>query len=64
MHPTAQISTPRLYCFWPSRTSGALYQRVSISCVKVLMGIPKALANPKSAILRVPGCVGSYLWNQ
>ena len=30
IQPTAQISTPRLYCFWPSKTSGALYQRVSI----------------------------------
>lgn len=30
MQPTAQMSTPKLYCFWPSNTSGALYQRVSI----------------------------------
>lgn len=54
MQPTAQISTPRLYCFWPRRTSGALYQRVSISWVRVLMGIPKALARPKSAIFKSP----------
>ena len=54
MQPTAQMSTPRLYCFWPKRTSGALYHRVSISWVKVLMGIPKALANPKSAIFKSP----------
>ena len=28
IQPTAQISTPKLYCFWPRSTSGALYQRV------------------------------------
>ena len=54
IQPTAQMSTPKLYCFWPSSTSGALYHRVSISWVNVLIGIPKARANPKSAILRFP----------
>lgn len=54
MQPTAQISTPRLYCFCPKRTSGALYHKVSISWVKVLIGIPKALAKPKSAIFKSP----------
>lgn len=28
MQPTAQISTPRLYCFCPNKTSGALYHKV------------------------------------
>ena len=28
IHPTAQISTPKLYCFWPSKTSGARYHSV------------------------------------
>ena len=62
MHPTAQISTPRLYCFWPSKTSGARYQSVSISWVRVLIGIPKALASPKSAILRFPFRSTNRFW--
>lgn len=54
IQPTAHVSTPKEYCFCPSNTSGALYQRVSISWVRVLIGIPNALANPKSAIFKFP----------
>jgi len=54
MQPTAQISTPRLYWRCPNRTSGARYQRVSISWVSVFIGIPKARASPKSAIFKMP----------
>ena len=69
MHPTDQISTGRLYYFYPSKISGALYHKVSISWVNVLIGIPKAfyiklytsnkfkkitLASPKSASLIFP----------
>lgn len=60
MQPTAQMSTPRLYCFCPRSTSGARYQRVSISWVRVLMGTLKARASPKSAILRRAGWAGGY----
>lgn len=31
IQPTAQISTPKLYCFWPNSTSGARYHKVQIS---------------------------------
>lgn len=54
MQPIAQVSTPNEYCLYPRRISGAQYHRVSISCVKVLIGIEKAHARPKSAIFRVP----------
>lgn len=54
MHPTAHVSTPKEYCLCPKRTSGALYQRVSISCVRVLIGMEKAQARPKSAIFSKP----------
>ncbi len=49
MHPVDHRSTPREYCFWPNRISGQRYHRVTTSCVYVLMGRPKARANPKSA---------------
>ena len=35
-------------------TSGALYHKVTTSCVYTRMGIPKARAKPKSAILMPP----------
>lgn len=54
IHPIAQVSTPREYCLYPRRISGALYHRVSISWVRVLIGIENALAKPKSAIFKVP----------
>ena len=54
IHPTDQISTPNEYCFYESSISGALYHRVSTSWVRVLIGTPKALASPKSAILIMP----------
>jgi len=54
MQPTDQISTGNEYAFYPSKISGALYHKVSTSCVKVLIGIPNALANPKSANFKVP----------
>lgn len=50
IQPTAQESTPKEYSLVPNRTSGALYHRVSISCVNVFIGNEKALARPKSAI--------------
>ncbi len=49
-----QISTGVEYSFCPNKISGARYQRVSTSCVKVLIGTPKALAKPKSASLILP----------
>lgn len=54
MHPADHISTPKEYYFYPIKISGALYQRVSTSWVKVLIGTPNALARPKSAILIFP----------
>jgi len=54
IQPRLQMSTPKLYYFYPSKISGALYHKVSTSWVRVLIGIPKALARPKSAILIFP----------
>ena len=54
MQPIAQVSTPNEYYHYPNKTSGALYHKVSISCVKVLIGIENAQANPKSAIFIRP----------
>ena len=54
MQPIDQISTGVEYYFWPSKISGARYQSVTTSCVYVLTGNPKALANPKSASLMFP----------
>lgn len=51
IQPVDQRSTPREYYFWPNKISGQRYQRVTTSCVYVLMGRPKARANPKSASL-------------
>ena len=48
------MSTPREYSFLPKRISGALYHKVSTSCVKVLIGIVNALASPKSHSLTFP----------
>jgi len=54
MHPIAHMSTPKEYSFFPKRISGALYHRVSTSWVRVLIGIVKALASPKSQSLTFP----------
>lgn len=54
IHPIAQVSTPKEYYLYPRSTSGALYHKVSISCVKVQIGIENALAKPKSAIFNIP----------
>ena len=43
-----------LYVRDPRRTSGALYHNVTTSLEKVLTGIPKARARPKSASLSCP----------
>ena len=51
MHPTGHVSTPKQYSSKPKRISGALYHRVSISCVRALSGTEKTHARPKSAIL-------------
>ena len=53
MQPTDQISMALEYFCEPRRTSGGLYQSVTTSCVNPLTGIPEALANPKSASLRM-----------
>ena len=53
MQPTDHISTGKLYSFFPSKISGARYHKVSTSCVRVLIGIPKALAKPKSANFKI-----------
>lgn len=50
MQPTDQISMLFEYFWEPRRTSGGLYHRVTTSWVNPLVGIPDALANPKSAI--------------
>ena len=47
-------STGVEYYLAPRRISGALYQRVTTSCVYDLIGNPKALAKPKSANLIFP----------
>ena len=52
IQPTDQRSTGVEYSVAPSSSSGARYQRVTTSLVYGLMGIPNALARPKSAILR------------
>lgn len=48
------ISTGVEYSFCPNKISGARYQRVKTSCVKVLIGTPNALAKPKSASFILP----------
>ena len=52
MQPTDQMSTAIEYSVAPKRSSGALYQIVTTSCVYGLIGMEKALASPKSASLR------------
>lgn len=52
MQPTDQISMLFEYFWEPNNTSGGLYQRVTTSCVNPLVGIPEALAKPKSAIFK------------
>lgn len=61
IHPTAQISTAKVYLCCPSKISGALYHNVSTSCVKVLTGIMSNLESPKSANLTFPGLMFFYL---
>lgn len=56
MQPKDQMSTPKEYYFYPIKISGALYQRVSTSWVKVFIGTPKARAKPKSANFMFPFC--------
>jgi hypothetical protein len=51
IQPADHISTGVEYSLAPRRSSGALYQRVTTSFVYGLIGIPKARARPKSAIL-------------
>ena len=48
------ISTGVEYYFCPNNISGALYHNVNISCVNVLIGIPKARARPKSHTFIIP----------
>ena len=52
MHPIDQMSTAIEYSVAPKRSSGALYQIVTTSCVYGRIGIENALAKPKSANLR------------
>lgn len=54
MQPADQMSIEVLYVLDPSKTSGALYHRVTTSLEKVLTGMPNALARPKSASLSWP----------
>lgn len=54
MHPNDQMSIGVEYSKDPNRISGALYHRVTTSCVYGLIGIEKVLARPKSAIFTVP----------
>ena len=52
MQPADQASTGVEYSFDPSNNSGALYHNVTTSFVYGLIGIPNALASPKSAIFK------------
>lgn len=54
MHPTDQISTDIVYSVFPNKISGALKQRVWIFWDKLLNGIVRYLAKPKSAIFTIP----------
>ena len=54
MQPIDHISIGVEYSFCPNKISGALYHKVKTSCVKVLIGTPNALANPKSASFIAP----------
>lgn len=49
-----QMSMASEYLLAPSRISGALYHKVTTSCVYTLTGIPNALPRPKSATLMTP----------
>lgn len=49
-----QISMAHEYLLAPRRISGALYHKVTTSCVYTLTGIPNALPSPKSATLINP----------
>jgi len=48
------MSTPGPYDFAFKRISGAQYHKVTTSWVNVLIGIPIALARPKSANFKFP----------
>ena len=54
IQPADQRSMLVLYVRLPNKTSGARYQRVTTSFEKVLTGIPKARANPKSPSFNCP----------
>lgn len=62
MQPADQISMLVLYVRLPRRTSGARYQRVTTSLEKVLTGIPKARARPKSASFSWPLVLMRRFW--
>ena len=62
MHPADQMSMLVLYVLLPSRTSGARYHSVTTSLEKVLTGMPKARARPKSASLSCPRVLMSKFW--
>ena len=62
MSPIDHISTGVEYSFCPNNISGALYHKVKISCVKVLIGTPKDLARPKSATFIIPSLSINKFW--
>ena len=59
MQPIDQMSTLGVYTRWPNSISGARYQRVTTSCVRVGSGTVKERARPKSAILTSPASLMS-----
>ena len=54
MHPIDQISIGVQYSTAPNKISGALYHRVTTSCVYGRIGIEKVLLSPKSANFATP----------
>jgi len=53
MHPADHMSIGVEYSIDPKSISGALYHRVTTSCVYGLIGIENILASPKSQIFKL-----------
>lgn len=62
IQPIDQRSTAGPYSRLPIKISGARYQRVTTSCVYVLIGRLILLANPKSASLMFPRLSINKFW--
>ena len=62
MHPTDHTSIYGPYLSAPNKSYGARYHKVTTSELSSLVGIPKVLANPKSATFRIKFFDSSKFW--